>query len=42
MLDITEMPEIRVITPKIYTDNRGYFFESWNKNSYLELGFYKI
>ena len=38
MLEISEIPEVRVITPKIYVDDRGYFFESWNKNNYLEYG----
>ena len=27
-----------VIKPKIFGDNRGYFFESWNKQSFTEVG----
>ena len=27
-----------VITPKIFTDNRGYFYESYNKRAFAEIG----
>ena len=26
-----------IISPNIYKDNRGYFFESWNKNAFDEI-----
>lgn len=27
----TEIPEVKIITPNIYTDSRGFFFESFNQ-----------
>ena len=27
-----------VLTPKVFTDNRGYFYESYNKNTLADLG----
>ena len=27
-----------VLTPKVFTDNRGYFYESYNKNTWADLG----
>ena len=29
---------LMVLTPKIFTDNRGYFYESYNKHTFAELG----
>ncbi len=29
---------IKLIEPKIFSDNRGYFFESFNQNDFEELG----
>ena len=26
----TELPEVKIIEPKLFGDARGYFFESWN------------
>lgn len=34
----TEIPEIKIIEPKIFGDPRGYFFESWSAKSYKEAG----
>ncbi len=34
----TEIPEIKIIEPKIFGDPRGYFFESWSAKSYKEVG----
>lgn len=31
-----EIPEVLLINPKVYTDNRGWFFESYSKR-YLEV-----
>jgi dTDP-4-dehydrorhamnose 3,5-epimerase len=33
-----KIPEIKIITPQIYKDNRGYFFESFNTNDFKRLG----
>lgn len=30
----TEIPEVKIVVPKIFGDGRGYFFESWNKEEY--------
>ncbi len=34
----SEIPEIKIITPKIYEDDRGYFFETYNENNFKKLG----
>src|SRR5665213_1501100 len=30
----TEFPGLLIFEPKVFEDNRGYFFESYNKNSF--------
>ena len=30
----TDIKEVKIIEPKIYNDDRGYFFESYNKNEF--------
>lgn len=32
----TEIPEILIIEPKVFGDERGYFFESYNKERFLQ------
>ncbi len=32
------IPEVVLITPKVFTDNRGFFFESWQKNKFAAAG----
>lgn len=34
----TEIPEVKIIEPKLFGDARGYFFESWNEAKYREIG----
>ena len=36
MMEITDLsiPEVKLIKPKIHIDNRGFFFESYNKNDF--------
>ena len=34
----TGLEGLLVIKPKIFADNRGYFFESYNKNTFLNAG----
>lgn len=34
----TEFPGLMVFEPKVFQDNRGYFFESYNKNSLADEG----
>lgn len=33
-----EIPEVILIKPEIYRDNRGFFLESWQKNKFKEAG----
>jgi dTDP-4-dehydrorhamnose 3,5-epimerase len=33
-----EIPNIVLIKPSVFEDSRGYFFESYNKNKFLEAG----
>ena len=34
----TEIPEVKIVVPKVFGDARGYFFESWNQAKYEECG----
>ena len=34
----TRIEGLLIIVPKVYQDDRGYFFESWNKQIYKEIG----
>jgi dTDP-4-dehydrorhamnose 3,5-epimerase len=32
----TEIPEVLIIEPKVFSDSRGYFFESFNERDFFE------
>lgn len=32
----TRLPEVLVIEPRVFPDDRGYFFESWNARAFAE------
>ena len=34
----TALPDVKRIEPRVFTDERGYFFESWNARSLAEGG----
>ena len=34
----TAIPEVVLLEPKVFGDERGFFFESWNKRTFTELG----
>jgi dTDP-4-dehydrorhamnose 3,5-epimerase len=34
----TALPEVLVITPRIFSDDRGFFFESWNARTFAAAG----
>ena len=34
----TLLPEVRLIEPKVFEDNRGFFFESYQKERFTEAG----
>ena len=34
----TEIPDILLIEPDVYPDQRGYFFETWNEDRYKKAG----
>jgi dTDP-4-dehydrorhamnose 3,5-epimerase len=34
----TAIPEVLLLEPKVFGDDRGYFYESWNKRTFAELG----
>jgi dTDP-4-dehydrorhamnose 3,5-epimerase len=38
VIEETKIPEIKIIKPKVFTDNRGYFFESYNQKTFHTLG----
>ena len=34
----TSIPDLLIIQPKVFEDDRGYFYESYNKNVFLKHG----
>lgn len=34
----TAIPDLKIIEPKVFGDNRGFFMESWNKRAFEDLG----
>ena len=34
----TAIPEVLLIEPKVFGDERGFFYESWNKRTFAALG----
>src|SRR4051812_44142127 len=36
--DATSLPGVTLITPKVYGDDRGFFFESWNEREFAGAG----
>ncbi len=34
----TKIPDLVIVKPKVFKDARGYFFESYNKHSFNEIG----
>ena len=34
----TAIPDVLILEPKVFGDERGYFYESWNKRTFAELG----
>lgn len=34
----TTLPEVKIIEPKVFGDERGFFLETWQKQRYLEAG----
>lgn len=34
----TTLPEVKVIEPRVFEDERGFFFESWNSKAFADHG----
>jgi hypothetical protein len=34
----TAIPDVLLLEPKVFGDERGYFYESWNRRTFAELG----
>lgn len=34
----TKIPEVKLIEPRVFKDDRGFFLESWNRKVFAELG----
>jgi dTDP-4-dehydrorhamnose 3,5-epimerase len=34
----TAIPEVLLLEPKVFGDARGFFTESWNKQTFADLG----
>ena len=37
-ITLTHIKDLVVIEPKVFGDERGYFYEAYNKNTFHELG----
>lgn len=34
----TQIPDVKLIEPKVFGDDRGFFMETWNENTFREAG----
>jgi dTDP-4-dehydrorhamnose 3,5-epimerase len=34
----TEIPDVKILQPKVFGDDRGFFIETWNAKTFAELG----
>ena len=34
----TKIPDVKLIKPKVFGDNRGFFMETWNEQSFFQAG----
>lgn len=34
----TDIPDVKILEPRVYGDSRGFFMETWNKNELRSLG----
>src|SRR4051794_25960739 len=34
----TAIPDVKIVEPKVFGDDRGFFFESWNARALAEAG----
>jgi len=34
----TDIPEVLVLEPRVFGDERGFFYESWNRRTFKDLG----
>lgn len=37
-IDPTAIPDVKLIEPKVFGDERGFFYESWNRRAFAEAG----
>lgn len=37
-IEPTQIPDVVIIKPKVFTDHRGYFFESYNVDAFKKMG----
>ena len=37
-IEKTDLPGLLIVNPKIFRDERGYFYESYNQQKYQEAG----
>jgi dTDP-4-dehydrorhamnose 3,5-epimerase len=37
IINNTKIPEVKIITPEVFHDERGYFYESYHKNKFMEM-----
>jgi dTDP-4-dehydrorhamnose 3,5-epimerase len=38
IVEKTEIPDVLLLKPKVFEDERGFFMETWNKRTFSELG----
>ena len=37
-LEVTHIKDLVIISPNVFVDERGYFFEAYNKSKFSDLG----
>jgi dTDP-4-dehydrorhamnose 3,5-epimerase len=38
----TDLPEVLVLQPKVFADERGFFYESYNRNAFIDAVGYEV
>lgn len=38
IVEKTEIPDVLLLKPKVFEDERGFFMETWNKRTFAEIG----
>lgn len=38
IIEASEIPAVKIVKPRVFADNRGFFVETWNQKSFADAG----